>query len=150
MTSKPARKQPPPEEKAGEWTIHVHAVDCAEGVKSHLSAGKEVSVTLLDGSKATIACFMRALNAIDEHPFNTATIMDLTPYDESKLGKDTKNYGRDYDEDEDANWVPAVSNPRPVNCTWTPSKKNPQQTVSKAGLCDGADLAIVKVSYWKG
>jgi len=67
---------------------------------------------------------MRALNAIDEH--------------------------RDDNGFDTLRWTETGKRQKTMDCTWTPSKKNPQQTVSKAGLCDGADLAIVKVSYWKG
>ena len=133
-----------------EWTIQVYAVECATGVRKHMETKKKVSVTLPEEPNATIGSFMRALNAFEEDPFGTATVMDLSPYDEAKLGKDTKHYGRGRDPDEQPNWVPTHSDPRPVNCVWKPKKTKPRMKVSKVGLCDGAELAIVKVRCFKG
>jgi len=111
---------------------------------------KKVSITLPEGPNATIGAFMNALNAFEEDPFGTATIMDLSPYDEAKLGKDTKHYGRRSKPKEQPNWVPTHTEPRPVNCVWEPKKTKPKKKVSKVGLCDGAELANVKVQRFIG
>ena len=132
----------------GEWTIHIHLVEHGDGVVNHMLAKKKVSITV--PSTATVQDFINSLHKTNEYPFNSATAMDLTPFDESKLGRDTKSYGRGYDPDEPPNWVPTHPNPRPVNCTWYPSLEDPQQELIAAGLCNGAELAIVKVSFWKG
>jgi len=121
-------------------------------VSVYRSEKKRVTLCLPGGRDATIKDLIRTLNSVDEQPYKTVTIFDLSPYDESKLGRDPRSHGRggmclkvkNKDEPEPA-WV-SQSNPKPVNCRWKPSLEDPDQKLSAAGLCDGAELEVLEIS----
>jgi len=78
-------------------------------------------------------------------------LADLTPFDQSKLGErvtiHTGFLGLGQTRSE---WQQQYDLPMQTNCHWNPSPSNPQQTIGGAGLCDGAQLAIIKVSRTVG
>ena len=102
------------------WTVHINVLVKAEGVRKHLEAQAKVSLNLPRGADSTVKDLINAMKSCDNHNVNTANARDLKPFDESKLGYDTKAYGRGWSALEQLNWVSTVSNPRPVNCSWDP------------------------------
>ena len=145
-----SKEEPAKKKKDEGWTIHIKLVVHNQGVTHGMDVQASFEVSLPSGSQATVEDLMKALQGHPQAPREQLTIFDLTPFDESKLGNDTKHYGRHFRAEEPPNWVPTHTNPRPVNCTWNPSKDNPHQLLSEAGLCDGAELAFVKVQAFPG
>ena len=78
------------------------------------------------------------------------TVMDLSPFDESKLGYNTRNNRFRPDPNFASKWVPKHENPKPINCKWTPDRASSSQKISEVGLCDGAELSFVKVYQYIG
>jgi len=136
--------------KEGDWSVHVILVEKGAGVRNHMKVQRKVSVVVPNGAQATVQDFMKQLNGIQEHPFDTTTAMDLSPFSEAKLGHDTTTYGRGWRPGSKPNWVPENTDPRPPNCKWLPNIEEPHQKLSDAGLKDGAELAVVKVCSFRG
>ena len=132
------------------WTIHINVVNKAIGARLGLQVASKVSFILERGAEATVQDLVTEMKNSEDMTIKTTTALDLKPLDESKLGQDTTHYGRGYKAGTPANWVPDFPDPRPINCSWTPSMDNPEQKLSEAGLCDGAELSLVKVRCWKG
>ena len=135
--------------EGGGWTVHVIWVDKREGAMNGMDEEKRYTVSLPRGGETTTSDFIQAVNAAKPEG-DVLNLMDLSPFDESKLGYKTSNNRRNPDPNFASRWVPKHENPKPVNCKWTPDRANREQKISDAGLCDGAELSFVKVSRWKG
>jgi len=135
--------------EGGGWTVHVIWVDKREGSENGLHEEARYNVSLSLGGDTTTNDFIQAVNAA-KSVGNVLTVMDLSPFDESKQGYKTSNDRCNPDPNFKSKWVPKHVNPKPVNCKWTPNRVNREQKISDAGLCDGAELCFVKISQWEG
>jgi len=134
---------------SGGWTVHVIWVDKREGAMNGLDEEARYNVSLPLGGDTTTYDFIQAVNAAKPEG-DVLTVMDLSPFDESKLGNNTRNNRRNPKLNFKSKWVPKHENPKPMNCRWKPDRANREQKISDAGLCDGAELCFVKVCQWKG
>jgi len=132
------------------WTVHVIWVDKQQGAKNGMRVEERYAVPLPQCGDTSLEDFMKAVNAVKKKIRSDLTVMDLSPFDESVLGYQTSLNRSLPDPNFVSKWVPTVSNPKPVNCTWTPDRTNPAQRIADAGLCNGAELTFVKVSCWRG
>ena len=124
------------------------------GWSSEASNGMDVEerykVSLPRGGDTTTGDFIKAVNEAAKPEGEALTVMDLSPFDESKLGYKTRNNRFRPDPNFASKWVPKHENPKPVNCKWTPYRCDSSQKISDAGLCDGAELSFVKVYQYIG
>lgn len=133
------------------WTVHINLVNHVSGARSAKSATAKFSVSLPSGALTTIQDFLKIINEQKSSKFsNQLAIRDLQPFDESTLGHQTSQHRMHRDPGFVSKWVPAVENPRPINCSWKPDVADPTQTIEAAGLCDGAELCHIQRSLLVG
>jgi len=133
--------------QGGGWTVQVVWVDNQRGAREGMEEEQRYNVPLPNGGETTVEEFIKAVNETKKG--DRLTIFDLAPFDESVLGYQTQQ-GRRPIPNFVSKWVPTHANPRPVNCKWKPDTVDSNQKISDAGLCDGAELAFVKISEWEG
>ena len=101
--------------------------------------------------------FIDAVNAHHENPRKShgspLTPFDLSPFDESALGYKSGGGGGQRPAGfvpEPERWNPKVTNPKPINCRWSPDVSNSSQKIEDVGLCDGAELQTLEMSFCVG
>lgn len=132
----------PQEGQEGSWTIWTVVVDKYTGARNSVSEKKRFGVKA--DPSTPIKQLIDGINAHPKNPQKDQTPMSLSPFDPSTLGYRTGGSRGRRPATSPAEWVATNPDGKP-NCSWKPDVANPDQTITEAGLCDGAELAIIKI-----
>jgi len=129
------------------WKVFINYVCYETGSSNSTYVSRCFMLHLPEKGDTTVECFMTELNTLLKNKGKSSVgMIDLSVFDQSELGKRVRTWGGLVGIGYTSEWKKSHPIPLPKNCKWYPSPSDRKQNISEAGLCDGAQLAVVSRS----